>query len=240
MFSSFSNLKEDIKTVIRKDPAARNILDVLFFYPGFHAIRNHRLANFFWRHRLRFLARMVSHCSRFLTGIEIHPAATIGRRFFIDHGAGVVIGETAEIGNDVLMYQGAVLGGTTLSKGKRHPTIGDDVVIGAGAIVLGAIVIGQGARIGAGSVVVKPVPAGATVVGIPGRIVDERRRPADLLEHGRLPDPVAEALKMVLNEQASIEERLARLEGTTTSSLAYDELKQNMREILKEFNNQSS
>jgi len=231
-------LKEDIKTVFDKDPAARSILDVLFFYPGFHAVRYHRFANFLWRLHLGFFARMVAHTGRFLTGIEIHPAAVIGRRFFIDHGSGVVIGETSEIGNDVLMYQGAVLGGTTLSKGKRHPTIGNNVVIGAGAIILGAITVGDGARIGAGSVVVKPVPPDATVVGIPGRIVDERRHPADLLEHGQLPDPVAEAIRLMLNEQTRIEERLEKLEGKKGAVVAHDELKQKIREVLREFNNE--
>jgi len=235
-----SNLKEDILTVLDKDPAARSILDVLLFYPGFHAVRNHRLAGFFWRHGMHFLARLVAHLSRFLTGIEIHPAARIGRRFFIDHGSGVVIGETSDIGDDVLMYQGAVLGGTTLSKGKRHPTIENGVVIGAGAVVLGAITVGESARIGAGSVVVKPVPAGATVVGVPGRIVDEKRRPADLLEHGQLPDPVSEAIRLVLNEQAQMEERLEKLEGKRGLPVAHDELKQKIREVLKEFSGEAS
>lgn len=181
---------------------------------------------------------MTSHWSRFFTGIEIHPEARVGRRFFIDHGSGVVIGQTAEIGDDVLMYQGSVLGGTTLSKGKRHPTISDRVVIGAGAIVLGPITIGEGARIGAGSVVVKPVPPGVTVVGIPGRIVDEKTRPADLLEHGQLPDPVARALSLVLNEQARIEQRLDKIEGKSQTPLAHDELREQILEVLKEFNSE--
>ena len=169
----FKTLREDIQTVFAKDPAARSVLEVLFCYPGLHALWLHRLAHFLWQHKLRFLARFLSHINRFLTGIEIHPGAKIGRRFFIDHGAGVVIGETAEIGDDVLMYQGAVLGGTTLEKKNRHPTVGNNVVMGTGAIALGAITIGDGARIGSGSVVVKSVPARATVVGIPGRIVED-------------------------------------------------------------------
>lgn len=238
MSGFFSTLKEDIKTVFDKDPAARSFFDVLLFYPGFHALRYHRCASFLWNKHLQFFARLTAHFSRFLTGIEIHPAASIGRRFFIDHGSGVVIGETAEIGNDVLMYQGAVLGGTTLSKGKRHPTIGNNVVIGASAIILGAITIGDGARIGAGSVVVKSVPPGATVVGIPGRIVDNRRHPADLLEHGKLPDPVAEAIRLVLNEQEQIEERLEKLEGKKGHPVAHEELKQKVREVLREFNSE--
>jgi serine O-acetyltransferase len=180
----FRTLREDIRTVFAKDPAARSKLEVVFFYPGLHALWFHRLAHFFWRHRLLFLARLLSHISRFLTGIEIHPGAIIGKRLLIDHGAGVVVGETAEIGDDVLLYQGVVLGGTTLKKGKRHPTIGNNVVMGSGAVALGSITIGDGVRVGAGSVVVRSVRAGATVVGIPGRIAGEERKPLTDLEHG--------------------------------------------------------
>lgn len=165
---------------------------------------------------MRLLARLVSHWTRFLTGIEIHPGAKIGRRFFIDHGMGVVIGETSEIGDDVLMYQGAVLGGTTHEKTKRHPTIGNRVTIGADAVVLGAIEIGDGARVGSGSVVVKPVPPGATVVGVPGRIVEakvSKVKPLIDLEHGRLPDPVAEAVNILVKKQQALEERINKLEG---------------------------
>lgn len=226
---------EDIRTVFTKDPAARSIAEVITCYPGLHALWLHRIANFLWRHHLRLLARMLSHCNRFLTGIEIHPGAKIGRRFFIDHGAGVVIGETTEIGNDVLLYQGVVLGGTSLKKGKRHPTLEDNVVVGAGAVVLGAINIGNGARIGSGSVVVKAVPPGATVVGIPGRVIDEYRKPVLDLEHGRLPDPVAEAIKLVLDEQAKLEQRLGRLEGKSGITVPEDELKERIKEIMKEF-----
>ena len=173
----FKTLREDIQIVFAKDPAARSVPEVIFCYPGVHALWFHRLAHFLWRHKFRFLARFLSQISRFLTNIEIHPGARIGRRFFIDHGAGVVVGETAEVGDDVLMYQGVVLGGTTPEKKKRHPTIGNDVVIGAGAVALGAITIGDGAKVGSGSVVVKSVPPGATVVGIPGRIVEDRHKP---------------------------------------------------------------
>ncbi len=173
----FKTLREDIQTVFAKDPAARSVLEVIFCYPGLHALWLHRLAHFLWYNKLRLLARFISHSSRFITGIEIHPGVKIGRRFFIDHGAGVVIGETTEIGDDVLMYQGVVLGGTTLEKKKRHPTVGNNVEMGTGAIALGAITIGDGARIGSGSVVVKSVPPGATVVGIPGRIVEDSRQP---------------------------------------------------------------
>jgi len=205
-------LKEDIETVFAKDPAARSLLEVIFCYPGLHALWLHRIAHFFWTHKLLFLGRLLSHVNRLFTGIEIHPGAKIGRRFFIDHGMGVVIGETAEIGDDVLLYQGVVLGGTTLEKKKRHPTIGNNVVIGAGAILLGAITVGDGAKIGAGSVVIKSVPAGATVVGVPGRVVEDRRKPIVDLDHHKLPDPVAEAIKNVLERQDKLEKRLKRLE----------------------------
>ncbi len=188
-----------------------------------------------WRHKLRFLARFISYTGRFLTGIEVHPGAKIGRRVFIDHGAGVVIGETAEVGNDVLMYQGAVLGGTTLTKEKRHPTVGNNVVIGAGAVALGAITIGDGARIGSGSVVLQSVPPGATVVGIPGRIVEDLYKPLIDLEHGKLPDPVAEAIRLVLGENEKIQERLRRLESLGGLVVTEDELMDKRREIVKEF-----
>ena len=209
----FKRIAEDIRTVFDEDPAARNLLEILFCYPGLQALWLHRIAHFFWNHRMRFLGRIISHISRFLTDVEIHPGAEIGRRFFIDHGSGVVIGETTEIGNDVLLYQGVTLGGTGKEKGKRHPTIGNKVVIGADAIVLGAIEIGEGARIGAGSVVVKDVPPGAVVVGIPGRAVEMPKvRPRIDLEHGRLPDPVAEAVNILLEKQEKLEKRIKRLE----------------------------
>jgi serine O-acetyltransferase len=227
----FKTLREDIQTVFAKDPAARNTADVLFCYPGLHALWVHRFAHFLWQHKLRFLARLLSHINRFLTGIEIHPGVRIGRRFFIDHGAGVVIGETAEIGDDVLMYQGVALGGTTLKKGKRHPSIGNNVVIGTGAVALGAITIGDGAKIGAGSVVVKSVPPGATVVGIPGRITEDHRKPLMDLEHGDLPDPVAEAIRFVLTEQDRFEERLRRLESIGGMASPEDELKEKRGKI---------
>ncbi len=228
-------LREDIRTVFVKDPAARSVAEVITCYPGLHALWLHRIASLLWRCHLRLLARMLSHCNRFLTGIEIHPGVKIGRRFFIDHGAGVVIGETSEIGDDVLIYQGAVLGGTSLKKGKRHPTLADNVVIGAGAIVLGAITIGNGARIGSGSVVVKSVPPGATVVGIPGRVIDEHRKPTLDLEHGRLPDPVAEAIRLVLDEQTKLEQRLEKLETKSGIAVPRDELRQRIKEIMQEF-----
>ena len=231
----FKTLKQDIQTVFTKDPAARSVLEVIFCYPGLHALWFHRLAHFLWRHKLRFLARFISQIGRFLTGIEIHPGAKIGRRFFIDHGAGVVIGETAEIGDDVLIYQGVVLGGTTSKKEKRHPTIGNDVVIGTGAVALGAITIGDGAKIGSGSVVIRSVPPGATVVGIPGRIVEDRHKPLIDLEHGELPDPVAEAIRLVLGEQETIQERLKQLESLTGVAVPTDETGELRRKIEREF-----
>ncbi len=209
----FARLREDIQTVFAKDPAARSVLEVLLCYPGLHAIWMHRIAHWLWRHRFKLLARLISHLTRMLTGIEIHPGAQIGRRFFIDHGMGVVIGETAEIGDDVLMYHQVTLGGTSLEKKKRHPTIRDHVVIGAGAKLLGAIEVGPYAKIGAGSVVIKDVPAGATVVGIPGRVVEEKKpRPELDLEHAALPDPVAEAINNVLASQQNLQECLAQLQ----------------------------
>jgi len=231
----FKTWREDIRTVFTKDPAARSLPKVIFCYPGLHALWFHHSANFLWRHRFRFLARFLSHISRFITGIEIHPGAKIGRRFFVDHGAGVVIGETAEVGEDVLLYQGVVLGGTSLKKEKRHPTIGNNVVIGAGAIVLGAISVGDGARIGSGSVVVKSVPPGATVVGIPGRVVEDRRHPLLDLEHGKLPDPVAEAIRFVVEEQEKLEERLKKVEGLTGLASPKDRSGDRRKVIAREF-----
>ena len=229
-------LREDVQTIFAKDPAARSVPEVIFCYPGLHALWFHRLAHFLWGHKLRFLARFLSHISRFLTGIEIHPGASIGRRLFIDHGAGVVIGETAEVGSDVLMYQGVVLGGTTLEKKKRHPTIGNRVVIGTGATVLGDITIDDDVRIGSGSVVVNSVPNGRTVVGIPGRIVQDGHKPIDELEHGILPDPVAEAIRLVLREQDRLEERLKKLENSSGVVVPDDVWVEIRREIEMRFN----
>jgi serine O-acetyltransferase len=232
----FRTIREDIQTVFNRDPAARSVLEVLTCYPGLHAVWMHRIAHFFWRHNFKLLGRLISHCGRFLTSIEIHPGATIGRRFFIDHGAGVVIGETAEVGDDVLMYQGSGLIGTSLKKEKRHPTIGNNVVIGAKALVLGAITVGDGARLGAGSVVIKPVPPGVTVVGIPGRVVVKKETPAMDLEHAKLPDPVADAIKVMLKDQESLEERIKKLEETCGLLTAHDGLEERLHEIEKDFN----
>jgi len=227
----FRILREDIRTVFARDPAARNVLEVIFCYPGLHALWFHRLAHFLWGHRLRFLARLLSHTSRFLTGIEIHPGAKIGRRLFIDHGAGVVIGETAEVGDDVLLYQGVVLGGTTLEKKKRHPTIGNNVVIGTGAVALGAITVGDGASIGAGSVVVKSVPPGTTVVGIPGRVVEDSGKSLADLEHGKLPDPINEIIQSIIGEQDKLKQRIRQLELSKNSVVTDNETEQREKEV---------
>lgn len=231
----FKMLREDIKTVFAKDPAARSVAEVILCYPGLHALWYHRVAHFLWQHNLKLMARITSHCGRFCTGIEIHPGAKIGRRFFIDHGSGVVIGETAEIGNDVLLYQGVVLGGTTLEKKKRHPTLGNNVVMGTGAVALGPITIGDGSRIGSGSVVVKSVPPGATVVGIPGRVVTDKHKQMVDLEHGKLPDPVAEAIRLVLKEQHKLEERLEKVERSSGIVAPRDELHERITKIERDF-----
>ena len=207
-------ISEDIETVFKRDPAARNAVEIILCYPGLHAIWMHRLNHVLWNSGCKTFARFLSNLTRFFTGIEIHPAAKIGRRFFIDHGMGVVIGETSVIKDDVLLYQGVVLGGVTHEKKKRHPTVGDNVVIGAGAIVLGPIEIGDNARIGAGSVVIKSVPIDTTVVGIPGMAVKKQEKVIDL-DHDKLPDPVAKALKIIIKEQGSIMERLDKLETGT-------------------------
>jgi len=215
-----AQIKEDIQTAFARDPAARTAWEVICCYPGLHAIWFHRLAQRLWRRRLKFFGRLMSHIARLLTGVDIHPGATIGRRFFIDHGMGVVIGETTEIGDDVLVYQGAVLGGTTTRKGKRHPTIGNDVVIGAGATLLGAITVGHGARIGAGSVVIKPVPGGATVVGVPAHIAgaEDSDPERNHLGHDKLPDPVLRTLSELQQRQGILEERIRELERSQASA----------------------
>ena len=214
-------LAEDVRAVRDRDPAARSTLEVICLYPGFHALVLHRLAHKLWQKKWRFLARMLSHLSRGLTGIEIHPGATIGRRFFIDHGMGIVIGETAEIGDDVTLYQGVSLGGTSLQKVKRHPTLMDGVVVGAGAIILGAVTVGEKARIGAGAVVVRDVPAGATVVGLAGRIIDHTAAPhpaMDLAESKG--DHAVAVLEVLIDRVAELE---GRLNGGKPPGLPADE-----------------
>ncbi len=233
----FSRMREDIQNVFTKDPAARSVLEVLTCYPGLHAVWMHRVAHWLWNHKMRLPGRIVSHVSRTLTQIEIHPGASIGRRVFIDHGSGVVIGETAELGDDVLLYQGVVLGGTTLEKKKRHATLGSGVEMGSGSIALGPITIGDGARVGAGSVVIRSVPPGVTVVGIPGRVVTKRQKPALVadLEHGKLPDPVAEAIRLVLKDQQKLEERIKELETLAGVKAPDDRVERDRHALEKEF-----
>ncbi|MGA2676915.1 MAG: serine O-acetyltransferase [Methanobacterium sp.] len=234
--SMFERIKEDMQTVYSRDPAAKSSLEIFFLYPGLHAIWFYRLANWFWIRNHLFTGRFFSALGRLLTGIEIHPGATIGKRVFIDHGMGVVIGETAEVGDDVLIYQGVVLGGTSLEKKKRHPTIGSGVVIGSGAKIIGDIKIGDYSKVGAGSVVLKSVPNGATVVGIPGRNVKEKRKYAIDLDHGELPDPVAEVIRLILERQDNIERELRAL-GMTTDIIKINSImsrKTEMEEIFAE------
>ncbi len=212
-----AHLKEDVECVFERDPAARTRIEVLFTYPGLHAVLIHRLSHRLWRAGWLFSARLLSFLGRMMTNVDIHPGARIGRRFFIDHGAGVVIGETAEIGDDVTLYHGVTLGGTSLSKGKRHPTLDDGVLVGAGAKILGPVHVGAGANIGANSVVISDVPPEMTVVGIPGRVVLplEARRISKHgidLDHHLMPDPVGKALHCMAERIAHLEARLAELE----------------------------
>jgi serine O-acetyltransferase len=222
----FSRIKEDIKSVFERDPAARNSFEVLTNYPGMHAIWIHRLSNKLWRNDFKLIARLLSTFSRWLTGVEIHPGATLGRRFFIDHGMGIVIGETAEVGDDVTIYHGVTLGGTSWNAGKRHPTLGNNVVIGAGAQVLGPITIGEGGKVGSNSVVVKDVPPNATAVGIPARIVNEKvgtdeksKREQAAKKFGfdayavstDNPDPVAKAIGRLLDHMHLMDNKVSDL-----------------------------
>lgn len=228
----FARLREDINSVFARDPAARNFLEVLTNYPGLHALLLHRCGHWLWQRNLKWLARTLSTFSRWLTGVEIHPGASIGRRFFIDHGMGVVIGETAHVGDDVTLYQGVTLGGTSWNKGKRHPTLGDGVIVGAGAKILGPFSVGAGAKIGSNAVVTKEVPAGATVVGIPGKIVkrldpdvedaldvDPARREAIRAKFGfdaygvsqDMPDPVARSIQAMLDHMQAVDERIEQM-----------------------------
>ncbi len=215
----FNHLREDIAVVFERDPAARSTFEVLTTYPGVHALLFHRLAHFLWTHGLRWLARFLSHLGRWFTGIEIHPGATIGRRVFIDHGMGVVVGETAEIGDECTLYHGVTLGGTTWNKGKRHPTLGRGVVIGAGAKILGPITIGENAKVGSNAVVVKDVPPGATAVGIPARILDSdqakiRAKTAEKMGFSAyaisqdMNDPMVQAIHAILDHTAANDQRM--------------------------------
>jgi serine O-acetyltransferase len=207
----FGKMRQDIRAVKERDPASRNWLEIVLCYPGLWAVWGHRVAHVLWRWRLKLLARLLSQVMRSITGIEIHPGATIGPGLFIDHGMGVVVGETAELGSDVTLYQGVTLGGTSLEKGKRHPTLGDRVVVGAGAKILGAITIGEGSRVGANAVVVKPVPEDVVVVGVPGEVVEPGRthlHGVPDLEHGQLPDVLGEAVADLAKRLTDLERRL--------------------------------
>jgi len=206
----FEVLKKDLKAVFERDPAATSRLEVFLTYAGFHAICLHRLAHWLWRRHVPVLPRFISHLSRFLTGIEIHPGAKIGPHFFIDHGMGVVIGETSEIGESVILFQGVTLGGTGKERGKRHPTLGSHVVVGAGAKILGAITIGDHVKIGANSVVLRSVPAHSTVVGIPAKTIKEKGGdlPETTLNHGDIPDPVSERLEALEQELLRLKKKL--------------------------------
>ncbi|MCC7211908.1 MAG: serine O-acetyltransferase [Candidatus Brocadia sp.] len=216
----FERMREDIDVAFQNDPAARSKFEVLLCYPGIHALWLHRISHSLWKRSWITLSRFISHINRFLTGVEIHPAAQIGRGVFIDHGMGVVIGETAVIGDGCLIYKGVVLGGTTIEKVKRHPNLGQKVVVGSNACILGNITIGDYARIGSGSVVTKDVPPHATVVGVPGRVIKQRKKDEQeaMLDHGQLPDPVAEAIMVVLKENCKLKQRIIKIENTLNLS----------------------
>lgn len=222
----FQAFRRDVEAALERDPAARNWFEVLLVYPGVHALFMHRVAHALWRRRLFLPARILAHASRLLTGIEIHPAAVIGPGLFIDHGMGVVIGETAELGENVTLYQGVVLGGTGKERGKRHPTIGNNVVIATGAAVLGSFCVGDNARIGAGSVVLSEVPPNCTVVGVPGRIVRENGRKVDTIEldHANLPDPLEKVLRGMTDHIDRLTARVRELEARERARERRDDL----------------
>ncbi|WP_416676609.1 serine O-acetyltransferase [Egbenema bharatensis] len=215
MTTLFKSLRADFQIIFDRDPAARNWLEVLFCYPGLQALMLHRVAHALYWMKLPFIPRLISHIARFLTGIEIHPGARIGQGVFIDHGMGVVIGETAIVGDYALIYQGVTLGGTGKESGKRHPTLGSNVVVGAGAKVLGNLQIGDNVRIGAGSVVLRDVPSDCTVVGVPGRVVYRSGVRVDPLDHGHLPDSEAQVIRALLDRIESLEEQVQKLQKTT-------------------------
>jgi serine O-acetyltransferase len=214
LIKAISRISDDFSAAFERDPAARNWMEVIFCYPGLHALFFHRIAGYLWLHRVKFPARLLSHLSRLLTGVEIHPGAAIGERFFIDHGQGVVIGETAVIGNDVVMYQQVTLGGVSLSKGKRHPTIGNEVIIGAGAKILGPVMIGDRAMIGSGSVVVKDIPSGGVAVGVPAKVISRRHISGSsiTLRHDKISDPLMGVIRR-------LEERVFHLEKVISSQV---------------------
>jgi serine O-acetyltransferase len=210
---------DDIAAVMKNDPAARSRVEVVLVYPGLHALWLHRLAHDLWKHERLLTARILAHINRFATGIEIHPGARVGRRVVIDHGMGIVIGETASVGDGCLLYKGVVLGGTSTTRTKRHPQLGDGVVVGSNACILGAIEVGDGARIGSGSVVIRAVPSGATVVGVPARVIAPKGERFDAaLDHASLPDPVAEMIRALSHQNELLRRRVARLEARLGST----------------------
>ena len=214
MASLLSNIREDVATVLDRDPAARSRLEIYLCYSGLHAVWFHRIDHWLWQHKLYLLARWFSQVARLLTGIEIHPGAEIGRRVFIDHGLGVVIGETSVVGDDVTLYQGVTLGGTGKEQGKRHPTLMDNVVVGSGAKILGNITVGKNCRIGAGSVVLRNVPADSTVVGVPGHIIFREGKRVVITDPKQINDPLSEALAALINEVHKLRDRVEQLEGS--------------------------
>ena len=220
MATWFSSVREDIASVFDRDPAARTWIEVLLCYSGLHALWAHRLNHWLWVHHLRLLARFLSQVARLLTGIEIHPGAQIGRRFFIDHGMAVVIGETTIIGDDVTLYQGVTLGGTGKEKGKRHPTLGNNVVVGAGAKVLGNVVLGENCRVGAGSVVLRDVPDNSTIVGVPGHIIFRHGQRVVIIDPKEISDPLSDALAAVSQQVQDLEQRISDLEDAAKASTA--------------------
>lgn len=227
----FRSMKEDIRSIFERDPAAQSVLEVLLCYSGLHALWFHRCNHWLWKHHFRLLARWLSQVARWLTAIEIHPGAEIGRRLFIDHGMGVVIGETTVIGDDVTLYQGVTLGGTGKEKGKRHPTIGNSVVIGAGARVLGNVCVGDNSRVGAGSVVLRDVPGNSTVVGVPGHIVLRGGKRVVLTDPKTIHDPLSAALTAVASQVRDLQQRVRRLEGL---DLAAPEASAELRALAEE------
>ena len=221
---AWARVKDDVDAVLSNDPAARSRLEVALVYPGVHALWLHRAAHELWLDGFALPARLLAHANRFLTGIEIHPGATVGNRVVIDHGMGIVIGETATVGDNCLLYKGVVLGGTQLARKKRHPQLGPGVVVGSNACILGNIKIGAGARIGSGSVVVRPVPAGATVVGVPARIIQPAKSPLEAsLDHANLPDPVSDMIRALADENERLRTRLARIEAALSLPKAEDD-----------------
>ena len=220
--SFIGSIREDIRTVVEKDPAALNGLEVLLCYPGVWAIILHRPAHFLYKHNLKLLARIISQLARFFTGVEIHPGATIGRRCFIDHGMGIIIGETTEIGDDCTIYQGVTLGGTGKDEGKRHPTLGDRVMVSSGAKVLGPFRVGNDVKIGSGAVVLKEIPDGCTVVGIPGTIVKRRKPVVDEMDQVDLPDPVAVEIECLRRRIVTLEKKLREQEKSAKENLEKD------------------